>query len=74
MFLVCVIKSEDAFSIQILDTDERLQGYVKADLVSLDYREESLMPKFRRAKVNRRELDDLLAYLGSLRPTAPEGP
>jgi len=67
------IKAEDAFSIQILDIDQRLQGYRKADLAEIDRNEGSLMPKFGRVKLGERDLEDLLAYLGSLRADETNG-
>ena len=39
-------KAEDTFSIQIVDTSERLQGYLKADLQTVQDEAESLMPPF----------------------------
>ena len=60
-------KSEDAFSIQILDTDERLQGYLKADLQEVIREERSLMDEFGPDRLSVGELDDLLQYLGTLR-------
>ena len=61
------VKSEDAFSIQILDTDERLQGYLKADLDEVIHEENSLMSEFRLDDLDERRLEDLLAFLGTLR-------
>ncbi|MBM4185372.1 MAG: c-type cytochrome [Gemmatimonadetes bacterium] len=60
-------KSEDAFSIQVVDTRGRLQGYSKADLRELVREERSLMPAFAEDRLNQAALDDLLAYLGTLR-------
>ena len=64
-----VTKSEDAFSIQVVDTAERLQGYLKADLREVSDEERSLMPQFGPDRLSDDELDDLLRYLGTLRPT-----
>jgi len=66
-----VVKSEDAFSILIVDTDERLQGYVKADLQELTWGDRSLMREFGPDRLGNAELDDLLRYLGTLRGAAP---
>ena len=60
-------KGEDAFSIQIVDTRGRLQGYAKADVRELVREERSLMPAFPEDRLNQAALDDLLAYLGTLR-------
>jgi putative heme-binding domain-containing protein len=60
-------KGEDAFSIQIIDTSGRLQGYRKADLQEVVREERSLMPAFGLDRLNDAALEDLLAYLGALR-------
>ena len=62
-----VVKGEDAFSIQILDTSERLQGYVKADVQEVIREDRSLMRQFGLDRLSEDELDDLLQYLGTLR-------
>ena len=65
-----VVKGEDAFSIQVVDTDARLQGYLKANLRRFVHEDESLMPRFGRLRLSERELDDLLAFLATLREDA----
>lgn len=62
-----VKKNEDAFSIQIMDAHERLQGYTKASLRDVVNDSTSLMPDFGPDKLSDPDLDDLLAYLGTLR-------
>jgi len=62
-----VTKGEDAFSIQIMDTQERMQGYLKADLQELVREDGSLMRQFGADRLSEDELDDLLQYLGRLR-------
>jgi len=62
-----VKKNEDAFSIQIMDSRERLQGYTKASLRDVVNDKTSLMPDFGQDKLNDHDLDDLLAYLATLR-------
>ena len=62
-----VRKGEDAFSVQIVDTNERLQGYRKADLEEVVREDESLMPVFGVNRLSDSELDDLLKFLGTLR-------
>jgi putative heme-binding domain-containing protein len=62
-----VVKREDAFSIQILDTGERLQGYVKADVQEVIHEDRSLMRQFGPDRLSEDQLDDLLQYLGTLR-------
>ena len=60
-------KGEDAFSIQIMDTHERLQGYVKADLREVSRDAQSLMPSFGVDRLADRDLDDLLDFMVTLR-------
>jgi len=62
-----VRKSEDAFSIRIMDTREQLQGYSKATLREVTYESRSLMPDFAVERLNARDLDDVLRFLGTLR-------
>jgi putative heme-binding domain-containing protein len=60
-------KNEDEFSVQIMDTRERIQGFLKANLTSLTNDKESLMPVYGADRLNDRDLDDLLRYLTGLR-------
>ena len=60
-------KNEDLFSVQIMDAGERLQGYVKSDVRSVAGEKRSLMPVYGVDQLNERDLDDLVAYLGTLR-------
>ena len=62
-----VKKNEDEFSIQIMDTRERLQGYLKADLAEVTSEKQSLMPLYGSDRLSDRDLDDLLQYLTALR-------
>jgi putative heme-binding domain-containing protein len=64
-------KGEDAFSIQIMDTRERLQGYLKASLREVIRDKKSLMPDFGPDHLSDRELNDLLTFLGTLRASGP---
>jgi cytochrome c oxidase cbb3-type subunit 3 len=64
-----VRKNEDEFSIQIMDARERLQGFLKANLTELTMDKQSLMPVYGPERLNDRDLDDLLRYLGGLRGT-----
>jgi cytochrome c oxidase cbb3-type subunit 3 len=66
-----VRKNEDGFSIQLMDTRERLQGYLKADLAEVVHEPRSLMPAFGPDRMSDRDLDDLLRYLSTLRGSAP---
>lgn len=60
-------KNEDEFSIQIMDTQERLQGYLKANLTALTIDKQSLMPIYAPDRLNAGDADDLLQYLVTLR-------
>jgi putative heme-binding domain-containing protein len=66
-------KGEDAFSIQIMDTRERLQGYVKAELKEVSRETQSLMPASGPDRLNDAALDDLLEFLGTLRAETQSG-
>ena len=60
-------KNEDVFTIQIMDTRERIQGYRKSDLQEVIYEKTSLMPAYPSGRLNDSDLTDLVGYLGSLR-------
>lgn len=60
-------KGEDAFSVQILDMRERLQGYRKADLASVARDPQSLMPDYGPDQLSDASLDDVVAFLTSLK-------
>jgi putative heme-binding domain-containing protein len=64
-------KGEDAFSIQIMDTHERLQGYLKANVREVIRERRSLMPDFGPEKLSDQQLNDLVAYLAKFRVSAP---
>jgi hypothetical protein len=63
-------KNEDEFSIQIMDTRERLQGFLKMNLSEIAVDKQSLMPVYGPDRLNDRDLDDLLRYLTGLRGEA----
>lgn len=58
-----IAKSEDAFSIQIIDTNERLRGFRKAELRAVDHEQTSLMAELGPVDLSDAALEDLLAYL-----------
>jgi PQQ-dependent dehydrogenase (methanol/ethanol family) len=60
-------KNEDALTVQIMDTRERLQGYVKANLREFTNDKQSLMPAYGADRLSERDLDDLLRFLNTLR-------
>ena len=61
-----VLRNEDTYTILLLDTAGRLRAFPKADLQAIDRPAASLMPSFGSRLANR-EVDDLVAYLSSLR-------
>ncbi len=62
-----VLRNEDRYTIQLFDEFENLRSYRKADLVGIDKPDESLMPPLG-SFFRGRDMDDLVAYLYSLRP------
>ena len=61
-----VLRGEDTYSILLLDTQERLRSFSKSDLQTIERPAASLMPSFA-TRLDEPELDDLVAYLSSLR-------
>lgn len=64
-----VKKNEDTFTIQIMDTRERLQGYPKSD-VQVTFDKTSLMPEYGSERLSDSDLNDLIGYLRTLRGAA----
>jgi putative heme-binding domain-containing protein len=64
-------KNEDAFSIQVMDTRERIQGHARSALREVIYESTSLMPVFGPERLNDSDLGDLVAYLSTLRMASP---
>lgn len=58
-----IIKGEDAFSIQILDSNQRLRGFAKSELLSSNRDIDSLMPVFLQRQLSDSQLDDILSFL-----------
>lgn len=58
--------NEDAFSVQLLDTKERLLSFQRTDLREAGFLNESPMPSFR-GKLSEAERADLVTYLASLK-------
>lgn len=59
-------KNEDAFSIQVMDMRERIQGYLKSNVEVL-YDKNSLMPAFDPKRLSDNDLSDVVGYLSTLR-------
>ena len=66
-----VKKNEDLFSVQIMDTRERIQGYEKDKMKSVKNDTKSAMPVFGPDRLSDSDLDDLLRYLQTLRGFNP---
>jgi putative heme-binding domain-containing protein len=69
-----VKKNEDLFSVQVMDSRERIQGYLRADVRAVADGQRSAMPVFGPERLNETDLNDLLAYLSSLRGFDPSVP
>jgi putative heme-binding domain-containing protein len=66
-----VKKNEDLFSVQIMDTRERIQGYEKDKVASVVNGTRSAMPVFGPDRLSNSDLDDLVRYLQTLRGFDP---
>lgn len=64
-------KNEDVFSIQIMDTRERIQGHLKSNLQDVIHEKASMMPTFGPDRLNDSDLKDLVGYLSTLRGASP---
>lgn len=61
-----ILLNEDAFSIQLLDSLERLRSFPKTDLDGIERGTASLMPSFE-GRINAADVTNLVAYLTSLK-------
>jgi putative heme-binding domain-containing protein len=62
-----IVLNEDTYSIQVRDLTDRLHSFWKQDLAAMEkHTDRTPMPSFR-GRVSDRELEDLVAYLVSLR-------
>jgi cytochrome c oxidase cbb3-type subunit 3 len=66
-----VKKNEDLFSVQIMDSRERIQGYEKDKMKTVEDDKKSAMPVFGPDRLSPGNLDDLLRYLQGLRGFDP---
>jgi putative heme-binding domain-containing protein len=66
-----VKKNEDLFSVQIMETGERIQGYEKDKVKSVVDGKRSPMPVFGPDRLNDSDLDDVVRYLQTLRGFDP---
>jgi putative heme-binding domain-containing protein len=65
--LTGIAKNEDTFSVQLLDTSQRLWLLLKRDVESVVHERTSLMPAYTEQMISAAELQDLLSYMESLR-------
>lgn len=65
--VVGVAKNEDTFSVQLLDTAQKVRLFLKRDVRDVVHERKSLMPAYSEQQIPRAQLQDLLAYLESLR-------
>jgi cytochrome c oxidase cbb3-type subunit III len=62
-----VIVNEDSFSLQFMDDHEKIHSWLKSELKSVVHEKRSPMPKYDTQQLPAAQLDDLTAYLTSLR-------
>ena len=62
-----VARNEDTFSVQLLATDQSLQFFLKKDVKAVIHERKSLMPPYPENTLSASQLQDLIAYLETLR-------
>jgi putative heme-binding domain-containing protein len=65
--IVGVALNEDSFSLQMMGMDQNLHLFVKSELRELIHSQKSLMPPYPPETLTNSDLQDLVAYLASLR-------
>jgi cytochrome c oxidase cbb3-type subunit III len=65
--IVGVPMNEDTFTVQLMDTSERIHSFEKSSLTSFKHEDRSLMPSYDTSRLNDTDLDDVVAFLQSLR-------
>ena len=65
--IVGVPMNEDTFTVQVMDTNERVYSLEKKTLKSFRHENRSLMPAYDASRLGEGDLDDLVAYLQTLR-------
>ncbi len=68
--IVGVPMNEDTFTVQLMDMSERVHSLEKKSLKSMRHEDRSLMPPYDTGRLGHTDLDDLVAYLQSLRSTS----
>lgn len=69
--IVGVPLNEDTFSVQLMDASERVHSFEKRALKNIKHENRSLMPAYDSNRLHDADLDDLLAYLQTLRAASP---
>jgi cytochrome c oxidase cbb3-type subunit III len=64
-----VALNEDSFSLQLMDTNEQLRLLSKNEVKNVEHSRKSPMPAYGPALIDEKQLQDLVAYLHSLRGT-----
>jgi putative heme-binding domain-containing protein len=67
-----VVRNEDNFSIQLMDTEENLHTYLKKELREVIHEQKTLMPVYPEDLLDKQHLWDLVAYLDNLRGASGE--
>ena len=62
-----VARNEDTFSIQLLATDQNLYFFLKKDVKNVIHERKSIMPRYSEDALSASQLQDLIAYLETLR-------
>jgi cytochrome c oxidase cbb3-type subunit 3 len=71
--IVGVPMNEDTFSVQVMDMSERVQSFDKKTLKSFRHENRSLMPVYDASRLGDTDLDDVVAYLQTLRAAKKGG-
>ncbi len=66
-----VRKNDDMFSVQVMDSRERIQGYLRSDVRDVADGKQSAMPAFGPDRLSESDLTDLLGYLSTLKGFDP---
>lgn len=62
-----VARNEDTYSVQMITTAQELKSFLKKDLKEVTHERRSLMPSYSVDALNASQLQDLIAYLETLR-------
>jgi putative heme-binding domain-containing protein len=65
--IVGVAHNEDTYSIQMITTAQQLRSFLKSELKQVSHQRRSLMPPYSEDGLNAAQLQDLIAYLETLR-------